>query len=121
MVPAGSLLSAGPDSLGKDRVYPTERNLVVNRAQIGKVSSVFVKRRITGFAKARALGQKDGENTCLEMFRIAIGDPSPGDPLPPYDQGKSQVSFSLLTQLDARTQDTQKDRAFTSRSPKSAI
>ena len=52
-VPAGSRVSAGPDSLGHELIYSTDRTLVVNRAQIAKLSSLYVDRRLVGFPEAR--------------------------------------------------------------------
>ncbi len=48
LVPRGTLLEAGVDSLGQDRVYATDREIVVNRVRIEKVSSLFFDRRRTG-------------------------------------------------------------------------
>jgi Baseplate J-like protein len=42
-VPAGSLVSAGQDSLGSDLLYRTDQGITVNRASIARVSSVFVQ------------------------------------------------------------------------------
>jgi hypothetical protein len=85
-VPAGSRLSAGPDSLGRDRIYTSDRDLVVNRVRIAKLRSLFVERWITGVKEARERGLNDNdlEDAVLGMFQIALGDPQPGDKLPPY-------------------------------------
>lgn len=104
MVPAGSSLAAGTDSLGKERVYTTDRDLVVTRAQIASVRSVFVDRRVTGYKEARERAETD-EEAGLWMLRIALGDPLPGDPLPLYPDGKP-VDAAKLKQLDALTQST---------------
>jgi hypothetical protein len=102
LVRRGSLLNAGPDSAGQDRIYATDRDLVVNRAQIAKLSSLFVDRRLVGFKETRA--QVAASEVGLALLRLALGEPGPGDPLPLYaglavDQGK-------LEELDKLTQFT---------------
>lgn len=103
LIPAGSRLDAGPDSIGIERIYTTDRDLVVNRAQIASVRSVLVDRRITGFKQARARAAKLHEDAGLWMLRIALGDPSPGDPLPLYPDG-TPVDLAKLKELDDLTQ-----------------
>src|SRR5262245_54554035 len=41
LLPAGTRLNAGPDSQGYDQIYVTDRDLVVNRAQIQRMMSLF--------------------------------------------------------------------------------
>src|SRR6185503_968012 len=111
-VPAGTRLSAGPDSLGRDRIYTTDRDLVVNRAAIAALRSVFVDRQITGVKEARERGVNDNdlEGAVLGMFRIALGSPGPGDPLPPY--ASTTVNLARLRDLDALTQRTSDAKGF---------
>ena len=45
LVPAGSLLSAGPDRQGTQRIYATDRDLVVNRAEVARLSTLHIERR----------------------------------------------------------------------------
>ncbi len=92
LVPGGSLLSAGPDSLGNERLYATDRDLVVNRARVEKLSSVHVGLRFTGIAEVRErYAEKDW---VLKMLEIALGHPLPGDPLPLYpDLGHVQLTL----------------------------
>ncbi len=86
LLPAGTLLSAGPDSLGRDQTYATERDLVVTRAQVDALRSIHVERRITGLREAR---ERQGGNLHYarrDMLRLALGRPdSSGElRLPPY-------------------------------------
>ncbi len=80
-VPAGSLLSAGPDSLGRERLYATDRDVVVGRAQVAKLRSVHVGLRLTRIADARV---RYPNQKVRKMLEIALGDPLPGDSVPPY-------------------------------------
>ncbi len=105
LLPAGTGLAAGPDSLGQERLYATERDAVVSRAQVARLSSVHVERRITGLREAREAHRNDRPRRCLAMLEVALGDPLPGDPLPLYPEagggaGKV-VGFDLLTGLEA--------------------
>ena len=51
LLPAGTLLDAGPDSQGGSRVYQTDRDIIVNQVKIGQLSSVHVQKKITGIEK----------------------------------------------------------------------
>ena len=108
LVPRGSLLNAGPDSLGRDQIYATDRDLVVNRAQIARLQSVYVDRRRIGFKelRARLLPGEVG----LPLLSLALGDPEPGDPLPPYGEG--YVDKALLSWFDTLTQITSETTGF---------
>lgn len=93
LLPARSLLNAGPDKLGHDRIYATDRDLVVNRTQIAKVSSLFIDRRRTGLDQIKTRYANDKERACEAMFAIALGDP-----LLPYPDGAA-VNYAKLTSL----------------------
>lgn len=109
VVPRGSLLSAGPDSAGKDRIYATDRDLVVNRVQIAKLQSLYVDRRITGFKELRARVAPAEVGPAL--LGLALGEPGPGGPLPPYPDGRI-VSASTLAALDAVTHITSESEGY---------
>jgi hypothetical protein len=85
LLPAGTLLNAGADSLGQDLFYRTDRDIVVNRAQVARLSSVYAEKQITGIRQAREMHAGTKQEAVVYMFQIALGDPSPGDPLPPYE------------------------------------
>ena len=102
-VPAGTTLSAGPDSLGQELIYATDRLLVANRAQIATLSSLCLDRRFVGTADARLEHLNDRKDAVAEMLSIALGDPDPGDPLPNYPGGKI-VDDALLDSIRALLQ-----------------
>lgn len=97
-VSAGTLLTAGQDSQGQDRFYSTDRDIVVNAAQIERLSSIFADRRITGIREARERFQGPRKEGFLRMLGIALGDPLPGDPLRPYRTDKA-VDYAFLVEL----------------------
>jgi hypothetical protein len=107
-IPAGSRASAGPDSLGRDLIYKTDRTIVVNRAQITKVSSLSLDRRVVGIREARQAHANDRSGAQLAMLQIALGDPNPGDPLPLYPNGK-QVDDAPLRDVRALLQFAETD------------
>ena len=97
-VPAGSRASAGPDSLGRELIYATNRDIVVNRAQTAKLSSLCVDRRLIGFPEARVTHLNDRAGAVMAMLQLALGDPTPGDPLLPYPPSKP-VDAALLASI----------------------
>ena len=86
VLPAGTCLEAGQDSRGDDLFYLTDEDLVVNRAQVKRLSSVFVDKKVTGIREAC---EKTKANSLLAMFAIVYGEPTPGDPLPLYPENKT--------------------------------
>lgn len=97
-LPAGTELWAGKDSAGVERIYRTERELVVNRAQVAQLSSVFVDRRVTGISDVRANRSLSASRALEEMLALALGSPAPGDPVPKWE-GKHEVNHGFLTGL----------------------
>jgi len=85
LLPAGTALQAGRDGAGKPRVYLTERDLLVSRARVAALRSVFVHRRVTGLADVRKANGSSGLEIFEQMLSIALGDPGPADPVPPWN------------------------------------
>jgi Baseplate J-like protein len=98
-LPAGTALQAGRDSSGVPRIYRTERDLYINRAEVAELRSVFVHRRITGISDVRRDRSLTGREAFEGTLRIALGVPAPGDPVPPW-QGKA-IDFDFVTGLRA--------------------
>jgi len=98
LLPTGTLLSAGPDSQGQNRIYRTDHKIVVNHAQVARLSSLHVHKRITGIRDARERHTGPREEGFIRMFEIALGDPMPGDSLPAYDKDQN-VDFAFLLRL----------------------
>jgi len=99
LLPAGTSLAAGKDSSGKELVYRTDNDLVVNHIQIARLSSVYVNKQVIGIRKAREQYTGTKNDAVMEMLKIALGDPMPGDALLPYPPSNTKVDFALLTQL----------------------
>jgi hypothetical protein len=99
-VPGGTLLRAGKDDLGKERIYRTDRELVAGRASVARLSSVYARKEIIGLREAKEQHQGTRPEAVLKMLKIALGDPRPGDPLPGY--GGQEVTYPLLLELKER-------------------
>ncbi len=99
LVPAKTAVRAGKDATGQERIYETTTDLVVNQAKVGRLCSVFTDQQVTGLREARER-RDPGTNAAdryVRMFRYALGDPGPGDELPPYHG--ANVDLALLTHL----------------------
>lgn len=104
LLPAGTPLTAGPDSLGRERRYTTDRDLVVSQAQIERLSTVHVEREITDLAGVRQEYRNDRERAVLSMLRLALGENStghkaPGEPLPAYPGSEIEPTTEFLDEL----------------------
>ncbi len=105
-LPAGTLLAAGQDESGRTRIYRTDRRLVASRAQVARLSSVNVEKRITGIREARERELGTQADRAMRMFKIALGRSAdgpllPGGPLPPYPKppGQPVDAAFLLNEL----------------------
>ncbi len=98
LLPAGSHLNAGTDSEGQDLVYSTDQDIVVNQTQVAKLSSIFAEKRIMGIREARELHTGPQEEAFVRMLQVALGNPAPGDSLPPYPTGEA-VDYPYLLAL----------------------
>ena len=97
-LPAGTLLNAGADSLGQELVYRTDRDLLVNHAQVAQVSSIYIDKRITSIREAREQHPDPKTEPVIQMLQIALGNPLPGNPLPLY-AGTTNITVDFLTAL----------------------
>ena len=112
-VPAGTAVTAGVDSIGKDRVYRTSRDLVVSRTRIEKMCSLYVDREVTGIRQSWRDHTNDAEGGRFQMLSIAYGRPLAGDKLPNYP-GNPSVTLANDDQLDAHLSALKKLVNFTS-------
>lgn len=102
LLPAGALLKAGPDSLGQDRVYRTDHDVVVNHAHVAALSSLYVDKRMTGAQEAREGWTGLPGEAVIKMLEMTYGEPHPGDPLPSYPEPPGTVvNYAWLQQLYA--------------------
>jgi len=106
-VPAGTALDAGRDSAGNPLIYRTERELVVNRAEVAEVRSVYMHVAIVGFDDLSLTGPKKFD----AMLRLAFGEPRPGDAIPQVSfNGSPNVNRELLSDLNDAGKDEERAR-----------
>jgi hypothetical protein len=96
-IPAGTRLAAGRDAAKRERFYSTDKALIANRAQIARLSSLFTQKKIIGPEEARTAPVGTKEERFLAMLSLALGEASPGGPLPPY--GGQPVTYAKLDSL----------------------
>lgn len=98
LLPIGTLLDAGKDSLGNNMAYRTDEDLVINHSQIAKLCSVYVNQQVIGIREAFELTPGILQTKVMPMLKTALGEPEPGGDLPLY-ANKTQVDFPFLTNL----------------------
>ena len=116
LLPAGTLLRAGQDSLGRDLFYRSNTDLIANQASVERLKSLYSQKMIIGIREARQTpdllvemfpANKDliaqgnlSDRTFMAMLAMALGTPSPGSPLALYPE-KRTVNVAFLSDLDA--------------------
>ncbi len=83
-LPAGTALAAGKDSLGLPLVYRSVRALAANRVQVAQLRTLRAEIEVTGLRQACPPNLDDSHRPAgvVEMMKIALGQPQPGDALP---------------------------------------
>lgn len=83
-LPAGTALLAGKDSLNRNLVYRTRREVMVSPVAVAQIRSLHTEISVTGISDACPARLDDAHRPAgfMAMMRIALGQPNPGDPLP---------------------------------------
>lgn len=84
LLPAGTAMEAGRDGAGAPQVYRSERDLLVSRAEVAALRSVYVHRRITGIPDVRKNRDLSAREAFERSLALALGHPLPGDTIPPW-------------------------------------
>ncbi|MFV8751767.1 baseplate J/gp47 family protein [Nannocystaceae bacterium ST9] len=92
-LPAGTELQAGRDSSGAARIYTTERELMLNRATVAELRSVFVHREIIGIPEVRNDRSLTARGAFEGSMKLALGVPAPGDPIPAWQGTPVDLAF----------------------------
>lgn len=90
---AGTALDAGRDAGGVPRIYRTERDLIVSRANVAQLRSVFVDRRVIEIPNVREDRSLTAGGAFEQTLRLALGSPKPGDPLPNWRGQAINLAF----------------------------
>jgi hypothetical protein len=96
---AGTALDAGRDAGGVPRIYRTERDLIVSRAEVAELRSVFIDRRIIEIPNVRDDRSLTAAGAFEQTLRLALGIPKPGGSLPSW-RGQT-VDFAFVQGLAA--------------------
>ncbi|MCA9693549.1 MAG: hypothetical protein KC636_28395, partial [Myxococcales bacterium] len=102
LVPSGTDLLAGTGIDGAPLRYRTDHDLIVTRATVAELRTVYAELRRTGLREARTRRDPgtNAEGRFLRMFEYALGEPGIGDPLPPFEG--APVTFATLVALGER-------------------
>lgn len=95
LLPQGTLLDAGKDSLEEELVYRTDDDLSVNRAQIKSLYSVFVDKKVTDIRHAWKESAKNNADPLLVTTKMVYSETAVSDRLPSYLAKKTLDSAEL--------------------------
>ncbi len=79
---AGTLFYAGRDSNGNDLLYESDTDTLINHAEISQIKTLYNDKEVITLRDPKLR-----EGDIMELMELAVGDPNPGDPLPPYPPG----------------------------------
>ena len=98
-----TLLDGGQDSSGNPRRYALDDDILLNRAQVARINTLYVQRRIVDL---KSIHNPDGatdpgvksDNDFFAMLKWALGYPNQGDDLPRYprnDAAGNDIAVAL--------------------------
>jgi len=90
-VKKGTVLFAGNDEEGNSLEYTTDKDTVISRAQLSQLKTVFVDKENISIASARTNHLEEPDRGFQKMMELALGSPSPGDPLPSFPAGVNDL------------------------------
>lgn len=103
LLPAGTVLDGGPDAAGRARAYATQADLVVSGIRVAELRNLHADIRHTGLREAAWAHRVSGtrQQAFVAMWRIALGQPAPGDALPvPIVPGIPAAVQGRLPEID---------------------
>jgi hypothetical protein len=92
----GSQLNAGKDSEGKDLVYETIEDVVLTKATVDELRTVFVERDYLNAETYHRRYLPEATIAFERLLRLPYGQPLPGDPLPSFNWN-GPLTFSEVT------------------------
>jgi hypothetical protein len=84
LIEKGTLLFAGKDSLDNDLLYTLDRDTILSQARVADIKTLFVQKKITDIPAALKDNASDLDGGFMKMMQLALGDPLPGNNLPPF-------------------------------------
>ncbi|RCJ26528.1 hypothetical protein A6S26_14075 [Nostoc sp. ATCC 43529] len=92
LIKQGTLLNAGEDSQGINLNYATDEDIIVNRATVASVKTLFLEKRYITLEDIHQ--QENRSDRGFEnMLRWAIGSPNQGDRLPDFNGEAVDINY----------------------------
>ena len=97
-----TLLDGGQDSSGNPRRYSLDDDILLNRAQVARINTLYVQRKIVDLesihnsGRAAGLGVKSDQDF-FNMLKWALGHPNRGDDLPLYPHNDAAANDIPVT------------------------
>ncbi len=104
LIKKGTLLNAGKDSLGNILSYAVDRDLVLNRAYISDIKTLFAGKRYIGLKSIHEKYNKTDQGF-EKMICWALGSPDQGNNLPKYPNNSTngqEVDLLFLQNLNKK-------------------
>ena len=83
LIPKGTELLAGKDSLGKDLIYKTQQDTVVNQATVQQIKTLYTGKKTLTITQVRD-SIKEPDKAFMELLQLALGEPNNQNQLPLY-------------------------------------
>lgn len=96
----GAKLNAGKDSEGKDLIYETIEDVVLTKAQVDELRTVYVERDYLSAETYHRRYLPEATLAFERLLRLPYGQPLPGDPLPPFNWN-GPLTFNEATLISA--------------------
>ncbi len=92
LIKQGTLLNAGQDSQGINLNYATDEDIIVNRATVASVKTVFLEKT---YITLEDIHQQDNrsDRSFEKMLRWAIGSPNQGDRFPDFNGTAVDINY----------------------------
>ena len=97
-----SLLDGGQDSAGNPRRYSLDDDVLLNRAQVARINTLYVQRNIVDLESIHNAGRAAGlevksDQDFFNMLKWALGHPNRGDDLPLYPHNDAAANDIPVT------------------------
>ena len=97
-----SLLDGGRDSAGNPRRYSLDDDVLLNRAQVARINTLYVQRNIVDLESIHNAGRAAGlevksDQDFFNMLKWALGHPNRGDDLPLYPHNDAAANDIPVT------------------------
>ena len=100
LLKANTQLAAGQDQAGNDRIYTTDKDLIVTPTEITQLKTFHIDKNLLGVKEARIAKVSEADNGFMAMMRFALGHPKQNDALPTLPNGLKDLD-ALLAGLPA--------------------